>query len=459
MIFILAALVSLFFFAISEYRWRGALLFTVGVGFIQDPVRKLSGIDSSYFAIMALISFIITFLVLRSSLRLWNLKLICWSNPRIVNLIPIFLYIIGIQALNSFARFGDLRLSIIGVLFYTLPFSAFWVGFHMGNEIKLLKTFLIAYISLCSLWGISILLSLYGFQSDLLKEVGEGIQITGIGSGESGLWRTSEIAGWHLAAGACFSFILGMTETKSVQQYLYFFLSVGLGFLTITTGRRKALGLVIVFISLYLLYYSLTVKGNKVSRALSSLFLIILLSASSYGLIFDTRTQANMAPYFDRSATITADESQERFSVQGLGAFMRGIEIGGLFGFGVGTGSNAGTTGIDSARSGVRSLAYVVEGGGGRVIVELGVLGTSFLMYLLVNIGILYFRNFKIGKVYLPNTEFELLVGLVLFAIVNLVTFFSASQLYSDPFVLIVIGLASGTFLSVPILASRYQKG
>jgi len=65
------------------------------------------------------------------------------------------------------------------------------------------------------------LLSLAGFENSLLKEVGEGIEITGIGYGQSGFWRTSEIAGWHLAAGACFSIILGISEPKGLQQTLF----------------------------------------------------------------------------------------------------------------------------------------------------------------------------------------------------------------------------------------------
>ena len=455
MIILITLLALLLIYLVSEYQWRGALIFTIIVGFMQDPIRKASEIDSSYFGVLSLVCFLVTFILLKSKFRYWNLGLICWSNPGIVTLMPVFVYILAFQALNSFGRFGDLRLTLVGILFYTLPLIAFWVGFHIGCDNKLLRTFILVYVSICSLWALSILFSLSGFESNLLKEVGGGIEITGIGAGQSGFWRTSEIAGWHLAAGACFSFILGMTESKDLQRYMYFFLSTGLTFLTVTTGRRKALGMVIVFISMYLLYYTLSSKGNRLFRALSSLGLITLLTFSSYGFIFNERFQANLTPYFNRSATLTTEESQERLSVQGIGALVRGFEIGGLFGFGVGSGSNSGSTGIGAARSGVQSLAFVSEGGGGRVIVELGALGVAFLLYLFINIGVLYFRNYRIAKIYLSNTECEILTGLVIFTVVNIISFFSASQLYSDPFVLIIIGLSCGTFLAVPYLASK----
>lgn len=458
MTLILTVLFVIFAFLVAEYKWRGALIFTVVVGFLQDPIRKLSEVDSSYFAVLSLGGFMITFLLLKSDFRLWNLKLICWNNRRLLELLPIFLYILAFQALNSFSRFGDVRLSIVGVLFYVLPLLAFWVGFHIGCDSRLLRYFILSYILVCSVWAVSILFSLSGVESDLFKEVGGGIQITGVGSGQSGFWRTSEIAGWHLAAGACLSFILGMTETKTVQQYLYFFLSSGLAFLTVTTGRRKALGMVLIFVSLFLLYYMLSSKGNRVFRALTSIGLIVLLTLGTYGIFVNNEFQENLIPYFGRSATLTADESQERFSVQGIGALVRGFEIGGLLGLGVGSGSNSGTTGIGSSRAGVSSLAFVSEGGGGRVVVELGILGAGFLVYFLSNIIILYVRNYKVGRLYIPNHSFDVLVGLVIFTITNLISFFSASQLYSDPFVLIMIGLSCGTFLAVPFLASRYSS-
>jgi hypothetical protein len=132
-----------------------------------------------------------------------------------------------------------------------------------------------------------VLLDAQGVQNPLFKEVGQGLLITGLGEGgtavqgSSGLWRTSEIAGWHLAAGACFSFILGMTSKNSFHQNIWFFLTIGLTFLTNTTGRRKALGIVIVFISLFLLYYSFSSQKNNVFRIVSSIFLVIIISLSS----------------------------------------------------------------------------------------------------------------------------------------------------------------------------------
>jgi hypothetical protein len=442
----------------SEYNWKGVLLFTIVVGFLQDPIRKLSETDSSYFSLLSLTCFLVAFLLLKERHTLWYIPYICWTNPKVISLIPIFFYLILLQAVNSFSRFGDLTLSIAGILFYILPLTALWVGFHIGTDPKLLRTFMISYLIACTIFAMSILVSLSGFNSVLLKEVGGGLLITGLDKvGQSGLWRTSEIAGWHLAAGACFSLILGVTEEKNSKQYIYFFLSIGLTILSTTTGRRKALGMVILFISLFLLYYSYNVNGSKVTRIFTALALVGFLSFSTYEFLLSTSNQEVLDPYLDRSSTLTIEETQGRFGGQGIGAFLRGLEIAGPFGYGVGAGVNAGSTGIGKSREDIRSLGYVVEGGGGRIVAELGSIGIAILAYLLFNVGVLFIRNIRLANLFLPVNSLLPMMGLLIFTSVNIINFFSASQVYNDLFILILIGISSGTFLSVPILASRHQ--
>jgi hypothetical protein len=455
MIALLILLALGFIIVASEYKWKGALLYSVFAGFIQDPLRKLSQFDSSYFAAISLICFLLTFFILKSNQTKWNLSIICWLNPSIITFLPIFFYLLALQSLNSLARFSDIRLTIVGALFYLIPLISLWVGYNVACDLKFMRQVIITYVVLCSLTAFTILLNLWGMESSLFKEVGPGIEITGTGFGYSGLWRTSEIAGWHLAAGACFSFILGMTESKTFQQVLYFLLSLGLSFLTVTTGRRKSLGLVIIFVTLFLLYYSFNIKGNKFSRAIVSFISVLVISFSMYGLVFTPETQTILEPFLNRSSTLTVEESQDRLQVQGIGAFLRGIQVAGPIGYGLGVGSNSGNTGIGEARQQIRSISYISEGGAGRLIIELGVIGLAIVFYFLFQFIVLYAKNFFLSR-YLINYGSDLLVGLALFSFANLITFVSASQLYSDPFVLILIGICLGSFLAVPHIYLTY---
>jgi hypothetical protein len=456
-ILLIILLLFLFFLTVSEYDWKGAILFTIFAGFLQDPLRKASSLDTSYFAGISLFFFVLTFFVLRSKFSSWDLELICWPNPIIVSLLPAFFYLLVLQGLNSFARFGDVRLTTIGFFFYIIPLISLWIGYRIAVDLKFLRFLLSFYIFLCLLTAISILISLSGVESDLLKEVGTGIDITGTGQGFSGLWRTSEIAGWHLAAGASFAFILGMAEAKGIKQGIYFFIGALLSFLTVATGRRKALGLVIIFASLYLTYYSLSMRKNNLMKALGTLACILIFSMSSYGLVFNPDIQETLEPFFNRSTTLTVEESQNRLKVQGIGAIVRGFEIAGPLGYGIGVGSNTGTTDIGTQRKFIQSASYVSEGGGGRLILELGSVGVLFVMFFLVQILILYFRILTISR-QIPILGKDILSGLALFTLANAVTFISASQLYSDPFVLIMLGLSSGAILAIPKILYEAQS-
>ena len=439
-----------------EYGWRGALFYTVAVGFLQDPIRKIAE-GSTYYGGLAFACFLITFFALRNASKMRYATYLFWTNQKLITILPIFYYLIGFQALNSFARIGDIRLSVIGILFYMLPILALLVGFHLGKNQSLLREFLKVYVICCTVFALTVLLDAQGIKNPLFNEVGSGLGITHIGEGNSGLWRTSEIAGWHLAAGACFAFILGMTSKNSFHQNIYFLLTIGFTFLTHTTGRRKALGIVIVFIALFLLYYSTSSQKSRVFKIASSLFLVTILAVSSYGLIFDEATIENLQKYEERTAGLTLNETQNRFN-SGVARLLRGIEIAGPFGFGVGAGTNTGDTGIDASSIGQRSLGYVSEGGGGRIVAELGYVGSLFFIYILLQLGILYYKNFKMGLSFLPSDVFNVLVGLLLFVLANIISFFQAAQLYSDLFVLIIIGISFGCFLAVPMLSTEYNR-
>ena len=170
----------------TEFGWRGALFYTVVIGFLQDPIRKVAE-GSTYYGGLAFACFLITFLALKNVNRYWYATYLFWTNQKLLTLLPIFYYLIGFQALNSFARIGDVRLSIIGMLFYTLPLLALWVGFHLGKNQTLLREFLRVYVVCCSLCAVSVLLDAQGVQNPLFNEVGKGLGITGIGEGNSGL--------------------------------------------------------------------------------------------------------------------------------------------------------------------------------------------------------------------------------------------------------------------------------
>jgi hypothetical protein len=304
-------------------------------------------------------------------------------------------------------------------------------------------------------------MSVLGVESSLFEEVGLGLDITAFGKGNSGFWRTSEIAGWHLAAGSCIAFILGMSARRSTEQTLWFLLSVGMALLSTTTGRRKALGIILAFVSLYMLYYIFNTRQNRIVRAFSSFTMVVLFIFGSFGIFFQDRIDQsnanNVDRYTARTKLITLESVSERFQTQGLSAFLRGLEISGPIGFGLGAGANSGNTGIGEERGKIRSLGYVTEGGGGRIVAENGIIGALVGLYIFINLIILSYTNLRLGRHSMSQDNFLVFFGLLLFTAVNVSTFFSAGQLYSDVFVLMILGLTFGAFTSLPVAIANEQ--
>ena len=105
----------------------------------------------------------------------------------------------------------------------------------------------------------------------------------------------------------------------------------------------------------------------------------------------------------------------------------------------------------------IQSLGYVSEGGGGRLIIELGGIGIAFFLFLVTQIVILYVRIFTISR-QMISMGADILAGLTIFALANGFTFLSASQLYSDPFILAILGLSSGAILALPRIYMDYYR-
>jgi hypothetical protein len=183
--------------------------------------------------------------------------------------------------------------------------------------------------------------------------------------------------------------------------------------------------------------------GAGISFAVVSMFLIDLLGS-------------NFEIFLSRSSTSTS-ELGDRLQSQGLNALLKGLEVGGGLGLGLGAGSNLGNFDAGVNRGAVRSLGFVSEGGGGRLIVELGIPGILIIIWLVFVSFQMLWRNFKLIR-FLPSDEIALIAGTLSFGLANIVFFFSAAQLYSDPFILILLGISIGSVLSVPVLVySRLQ--
>jgi len=444
--------------------WRTGLVVTVAIGFLQDPLRKLLPGQPSTYSGMVLLAFVLCLMVMLGKANgQLGLRAMFWTAPAMLDWIPLYLGLIAAQTLNSFLRFGDPRLALLGASFYLAPAVALWVGYQIGLNPQALKKLIVVYLLFCTLFAITAFLDFLGVVDPLMQEVGSGILITFEGysaQGISGFWRTSEVAGWHLAAGACFSIILAAASPRRENQVGLLLLAAALSYLTITTGRRKSLIMVLAFTAIFLLLFSRKATPASREQVISSIFGSAAMAYATYAMFLISAKGDSFTTYLNRALTST-DDIGERFNSQGIGALTRGLEISQGFGLGVGAGANLGNLQISAdaqaLRGGIQSLAYVSEGGGGRIVSELGlpgvIIGGSVALIFITAL----WNNFHLLE-RLPQQVAYLLLGLIAFGIANVFFFFSASQVYSDPFILIILGVCLGSFLAVPSLVVWQQR-
>ena len=439
--------------------WKSGILWTIAIGFCQDPIRKLTPGQPTFMVGLVLVAFLACSLFIYQERGKFDLKYIFWTSPQLLDIIPYFVILLLAQAVNSFLRFGSPSLVAIGLSFYIAPAIALWVGFHVGRDLSLLRRIIIFYLILSSIFAFTVLLDFLGVDNSIFDEVGTGILITfegGSKSGASGFWRTSEIASWHLAAAACFSIILTFSDRDVGWQILYISIAVIFSVLSVTTGRRKSQVLIVAFLGIYLLIFSRLSSPASRERVIMSVLGGVGLSFAVVSMFLLDLLGSNFEIFLSRSST-SSNELGDRLQSQGLNAFLKGFEVGGGLGLGLGAGSNLGNFDAGVNRAAIRSLGFVAEGGGGRLVVELGIPGILMVGWIfLVSLQMLW-RNFRLIR-FLPSEEIALVAGTLSFGLANIVLFFSAAQLYSDPFILIMLGFSIGSMLAVPVLVySRFQ--
>jgi hypothetical protein len=136
----------------------------------------------------------------------------------------------------------------------------------------------------------------------------------------------------------------------------------------------------------------------------------------------------------------------DRFVNLGLASIAWGINAGGFFGLGTGVGSQ----GTQHFSGGSVIAGGAAEGGLGKIVVELGVPG---LLLVLIAMA-LVFRNVRriLDRMAAGDrTMLPLYLGMVAICGSNVPMFLGASQIYGDPFVLMLLG----SFLGFVLGAAR----
>ena len=254
------------FLAILE--WRLAFLLCLITAILQDPLRKLTPDQPVFFIGFVGIVFAAAFMgALVRGVSMSPYK-VFGDNPRLARPMWILLLLIILEALNSYARFGNPVISLIGLLTYLLPLPAIVFAYQVvvREGLTPVYQFMKAYVVCTGLALTTVYLEYAGYDWPVFGQVGGNMimydKYVGVIIPHSGIFRASEIAAWHAMACACFIVLLMTLRKINFSSLLIAMVTVGLLVgIGVLTGRRKMLVEVMVFIGAYSILWIILQKG------------------------------------------------------------------------------------------------------------------------------------------------------------------------------------------------------
>ena len=446
----LALLVAGFLaFSISLANWRVVFLGVILVGFAQDPLRKLIPGEPVFFVVLCTAAMTLALLGAMMKHGVVSIEPIASGDRATRTALWLVIAVVAVQTVLSWIRYGSPIIAAIGLLSYLSPIPAIWLAYNYTRGVFDIRRFLFVYVVAVAIVTLGIYVSKAGVQSPLFRQVGEGMVVydptVGLVETHPGLMRSAEVGAWHVGAGACILIVLAVSFRSKVLRLVtppavILFLAAG-----VLTGRRKMLVIVATFMALYfvLLYYYRHRSGRR------ALLIVCVVSAAFIATALSmTPAGSSFSPYLARGQSVFGSAAGDRLVDLGLASVGWAIAAGGFFGLGAGAGSQ----GTQHFFSGGEVIAGgAAEGGLGKVAVELGVPGLVLVMLSMALVA----RN--VGRILnvIAVRDVRLLalcLGLVAFCFANVPVFMGASQIYGDPFVLMLLGSFLGFVLAAPRL-------
>ena len=438
--------------------WRYGMLVCITVGFLADTVRKIIPGEPVYLVIVVGVFFGIVFFSYYVQYGGIQIKKISMWRNNIKVLFTLFFLWLVYEALVSYYLYGSPVIIGISLLSYLAPIPAFLIAYYYGLKVTDINRFMKFYVFLAILMLSGVYLSYFGYEWDVLREIGTGVIIYVPGKildSYPGFLRSTEGAAWHAATAICLLIILMVSRQIRWPKILIaaiILLLIGAGLLT---GRRKMLMTIIIFAGFYwiLLFYF--------KRGAAKIMVVLILMTGIVGanvMLSGNKRSAfyisdEFDPYMQRGATVFEDVGSR--SMMGIHAAGWGLSQFGVLGGGLGVASQ----GAQHFGAGAQRFGGAGEGGFGKITAELGLPGL-FLVFLIFGAILLNTWNNmkKIARYDSPLVP--LYYGLVAFLAANIPAFIVATQVFGDLFVLMMLGWTFGLAVAVSdvIVSTSKQK-
>ena len=427
-------------------NWRRGIYMVILAGFLQDPIRKMTPGEPVALSLIAPALFGVCFISALLAEEELNFQELNQFNP--VLYLPAFLFVgwVSISTVITLSTTHSLILAGIGAMAYLAPIPGLMLGYRFARRPDDLINLLVFYVVVAAVFSSSIFFEMAGFDSPILKSVGEGFvfypESGGITVLHCGLFRSPEIAGWHCASAICFLVVIGLSRRPGMSFMLFALLAAAIILpALILTGRRKFLVEIATFLSIsgaLLTFFQTSMKRLSVVFVVAA-----ILGAGFFFYITSSELPGEWAVYLQRSSTAQGD-SKDRFMHMTVDMFQYVIAQNGFFGSGAGTGSQ----GAQHFGGGSVLVGAAAEGGLGKVLAELGIPGIVFLVWMF---GALVAYIWTVSnRVKGDENAAPLCYTLMAFLGANSVVFTTAHQIFGDVFILTILGLLLGVLLRCP---------
>ncbi len=428
-------------------NWRWGIYLIILAGFIQDPVRKIIPEQPVFYSTAVIFVFVLCLglaVVINNS---WRVRHLTLDNPRLELSIGLYGTFVVFSAFYSFFSYGNFTIAAIGITIYLGPIIAAVYASLVFDNYRAVTSFIIFYLSGIALVVLTIFLSVFGFDIKIFEEIGGGIDIyehsiRGYIEAHAGIIRTSELAAWHLATGACFSLILAIQSKNSLHRLILSLLTVACLLAGVFTGRRKMYALFVIFCLtlLLLVFYESKLKHKSfmavATIAICLLFIVLYIVFQNQILLLSFASD-----YLSRAFTLFGDTA-DRLAVTANSVNYTLKNIGFI-------GDGVGSTGQGVSNFSIGRSTWNAETGLGRLGNELGALGLIIFVFM---ITILFLHISFVNKL-IHQHDFQLSFFqrcLMAFLFANAINYFTAAQAYNDLFILLILGLILGCVLAAP---------
>lgn len=426
--------------------WRRGMYLALFFEALRDPVRKISDRHSVLVTIAA--GMVWAAVLLGCSRKLGpRLFAVLRHIPYLRNATTcLFVALAPAVGVSSVLYSGGYRVAIVGFASYTLPILGMAVGYHMArkpeNIWRLLRYYCV--VNVVVLTGT--FLEFYKIDVPGLGSVPDqnGVVFKWIRYEPGyivdlmcGFYRSPDVMGLHAANVAMFSALLSL-QPRIRFRWLWIGLIVFSGFCLMLSGRRKMIGMFVVFA---VVYVGLRLRQSGATRVIPILSAIGAVAVMVFGVMSGGEDTSEYATY--AQTTITASGSRLHDNV--FVGVLDSLQQTGILGIGLGTA----TQGRYYAEADVTAKTWQ-EDGISRIFAEMGLFGALFSAAA----AYYFMRGAYAAYIMVPSGTAvrELQIGMIGVVLATGASFIVSHQAFSgDPCALLFAAFLFGVMLSGPI--------